>query len=109
VTKRAVPLASRQCWRADESSLLRGRIADRFGPRDVVVRGAVIQRRALQRFCTGETPVPPDRSGLHKDSVVNCSNLITIRQQDVLRVMGKLSPETMDQIDASLKAALGLH
>ncbi len=47
-------------------------------------------------------------SGLHKDSVVNCSNLITIRQQDVLDTIGNLSRDTMDQIDACLKAALGL-
>ena len=48
-------------------------------------------------------------SGLHKESVVNCSNLITIRQQDILRTMGKLSRDTMNQIDACLKAALDLH
>ena len=48
-------------------------------------------------------------SGLHKDSVVNCSNLITIRQQDILCVIGTLSPATMGQIDICLKAALDLH
>jgi mRNA interferase MazF len=47
-------------------------------------------------------------SGLHKDSVVNCSNLVTIRQRDVLQTIGKLSRDTMDQIDLCLKAALGL-
>ena len=47
-------------------------------------------------------------SGLHKESVVNCSNLITIRQQDVLRVLGKLSRESMNQVDACLKATLDL-
>jgi mRNA-degrading endonuclease toxin of MazEF toxin-antitoxin module len=40
--------------------------------------------------------------------VVDCSNLITIRQQDVLHVIGKLSRDTMEQIDVCLKAALGL-
>ncbi len=49
------------------------------------------------------------RSGLHKDSVVNCSNLITIRQQDVLRIIGELSPATMKKVDACLKAALSLR
>jgi len=48
-------------------------------------------------------------SGLHKDSVVNCSNLITIRQQDVLHTIGSLSHETMNQVDACLKAALALQ
>jgi mRNA-degrading endonuclease toxin of MazEF toxin-antitoxin module len=40
---------------------------------------------------------------------VNCSNLITIRQQDILHTIGTLSGETMDQVDACLKAALGLR
>jgi mRNA-degrading endonuclease toxin of MazEF toxin-antitoxin module len=40
--------------------------------------------------------------------VVNGSNLITIRQQDVLNIVGRLSRDTMEQVDACLKAALGL-
>jgi mRNA interferase MazF len=48
-------------------------------------------------------------SGLHKDSVVNCSNLITIRQQDVLHTIGSLSQDTMHQVDGCLKAALALQ
>jgi mRNA interferase MazF len=48
-------------------------------------------------------------SGLHKDSVVNCSNLITVRQQDILCTIGRLSRATMDHIDDCLKAALDLH
>jgi mRNA interferase MazF len=47
-------------------------------------------------------------SGLRRDSVVNCSSLYTIRQSDVTRVIGRLTQATMDQIDACLKAALGL-
>jgi mRNA interferase MazF len=43
-------------------------------------------------------------SGLHKDSVLNCSNLITIRRQDILRTIGTLSRDTMKQIDAFLGA-----
>lgn len=48
------------------------------------------------------------RSGLRRDSVVNCSNLYTIRQADVTRVIGSLTPATMADIDTCLKAALGL-
>jgi mRNA-degrading endonuclease toxin of MazEF toxin-antitoxin module len=35
--------------------------------------------------------------------------LITIRQQDILRIIGRLSPATMDQIGAALREALGLR
>jgi mRNA-degrading endonuclease toxin of MazEF toxin-antitoxin module len=47
-------------------------------------------------------------SGLRRDSVVNCSNLYTIRQSDVTRVIGRLTQATTEQIDACLKAALDL-
>jgi mRNA interferase MazF len=47
-------------------------------------------------------------SGLYRDSAVNCSNLYTIRQADISRVIGKLSRETMERIDKCLKAALEL-
>jgi mRNA interferase MazF len=48
-------------------------------------------------------------SGLHRDSAVNCSNLYTIRQSDVSRVIGRLTETTMRHIDACLKAALDLR
>jgi len=47
-------------------------------------------------------------SGLHRDSAVNCSNLYTIRQSDVSRVIGRLSRETMERIDKCLRTALEL-
>ncbi len=47
-------------------------------------------------------------SGPHRGSAVNCSNLYTIRQSDISRVIGKLSQETMEKIDDCLKAALEL-
>ncbi len=47
-------------------------------------------------------------SGPHRDSAVKCSNLYTIRQSDVSRVIGKLSRETMERIDKCLRAALEL-
>jgi mRNA-degrading endonuclease toxin of MazEF toxin-antitoxin module len=46
--------------------------------------------------------------GLHRDSAVNCSNLYTIRQSDISRVVGTLSQKTMEQIGNRLKAALEL-
>jgi mRNA interferase MazF len=48
-------------------------------------------------------------SGLRRDSVVNCSNLYTIRQSDVSRVIGRVSDSTMEQIDSCLKAALAIR
>lgn len=48
-------------------------------------------------------------TGLYRDSAVNCSNLYTIRQSDISRVIGRITPATMDRVDACLKVALGLR
>jgi mRNA-degrading endonuclease toxin of MazEF toxin-antitoxin module len=47
-------------------------------------------------------------SGLHGISVVKCCNLFTIRQQDVLRTIGKLPDTMLKRINESLKSALDL-
>jgi len=48
------------------------------------------------------------QTGLRLNSVVQCENLITYDQSLILRVIGSLSAEAMQQIDACLKAALGI-
>jgi mRNA interferase MazF len=47
-------------------------------------------------------------SGLNRPSAVNCSNLYVVRQANIVRTIGALSPATMKQIDGCLKAALGI-
>jgi mRNA-degrading endonuclease toxin of MazEF toxin-antitoxin module len=47
-------------------------------------------------------------SGLHGLSVVKCCNLYTVRQQDVLRVIGQISSAMLTEINVALKDALGL-
>jgi mRNA interferase MazF len=46
--------------------------------------------------------------GLARDSALIATNLLTMRQSDVLRVLGSLSAATMAQIDDCLRIALGL-
>lgn len=48
------------------------------------------------------------RSGLLYTSVVNCNTLTTVRQDDILRVLGSLSAAAMQQVDQCLKASLGI-
>jgi mRNA interferase MazF len=48
------------------------------------------------------------QSGLLHPSVVNCNTLTTVRQGDVLRVLGDLSPAMMARIDQCLKVALAI-
>jgi mRNA-degrading endonuclease toxin of MazEF toxin-antitoxin module len=45
---------------------------------------------------------------LRQTSVVNASNIYTVEQADIARVIGSLSAVTMQQINRCLQAALGL-
>lgn len=47
-------------------------------------------------------------SGLRRPSVINCSNIVYVRQQHLTRMIGALSAATMGQIEECLKAALGI-
>jgi len=61
------------------------------------------------QYLLAGTHVDFSASGLRRDSVVNCSNLYTIRQSDVTRVIGRLSQATMEEMSGCLKTALDLH
>jgi mRNA interferase MazF len=47
-------------------------------------------------------------TGLAQDSVVTCLHLVTMSEDRVGKVIGKLSASLLQKIDACLKAALGL-
>ena len=49
------------------------------------------------------------RSGLRIDSLVQCENLVTYDKAQVLRVLGSLPADSMNQIDMCLTAALGIQ
>lgn len=47
-------------------------------------------------------------SGLHRPSVVNCSNIYAVEQKHIARVIGRLSSTTMLRLGECIKTALGL-
>jgi len=47
-------------------------------------------------------------TGLLQDSVVTCLHLVTMSEDRVGRVIGKLSPPLLTKLDGCMKAALGL-
>ena len=55
-------------------------------------------------------PAAPDgqSSGLAHPSAVKCENLMTVAQRDILRTLGHLSDSLQQQLNGSLKAALGV-
>ena len=52
----------------------------------------------------------PDGSfcGLKQTSVVSCENVLTVRQDDIIKTIGSLPDRLMAEVDAALKASLGL-
>jgi mRNA interferase MazF len=48
------------------------------------------------------------QSGLLFDSAVQCHNILTVDSQFILRKVGSLPTDAMQQIDACLKDALGM-
>jgi mRNA interferase MazF len=62
---------------------------------------------AAHRFIDVTTP-DGQQTGLRQDSLVSCLNLAVIPVADVGAKIGELSDGLMREIDAALKAALGL-
>lgn len=53
-------------------------------------------------------PVGP-RGGLDRESVVNCDQLNTIRQDQLVERIGALDPSTLADVDEALRFSLGLE
>ncbi len=63
---------------------------------------------AATQFVVDITTAEGQQTGLRLNSVIQCENLLTYDQGLILRVLGRLSSAAMEQIDACLKAALGI-
>jgi mRNA-degrading endonuclease toxin of MazEF toxin-antitoxin module len=56
-----------------------------------------------------DTTTPEGQAtGLVRDSVISCLVLVTVYADTIDQTLGSLSPALMQQLDACLKAALGL-
>ncbi len=76
----------------------------------IVVQVTTTTRRNLQETQILIDEQHPDwnQSGLHRPSVVNCSNIYTIRQQNIAKVIGSLSEATMEDVEKCIKVALDM-
>ena len=72
------------------------------------VTSNIVRAREDTQLLIDHNHVDWQRSGLRLQSVVNCSNLATVRQSDIRRVIGSLSSASMQEIDQCLRSALGL-
>ncbi len=63
---------------------------------------------AATQFVIDITTPEGQHTGLRLNSVIQCENLLTYDQALILRVLGHLSATSVEQINACLKAALGI-
>ena len=63
---------------------------------------------AATQFVIDVTTAEGQQAGLRLNSVIQCENLLTYDQALILRVLGRLSATAMEQINACLKATLGI-
>jgi mRNA-degrading endonuclease toxin of MazEF toxin-antitoxin module len=74
----------------------------------VVITGNIRRAAEPTQLLVDERHRDWNASGLHVPSVVNCSNIYTIQQVYVSKVVGRLSAATMLDVDTCLRTALGL-
>ena len=76
----------------------------------------VVQITSRIRFATSEptqlllkvASPAGQQAGLLNDSAVSCENVFTVRQDAIIRRIGLLPPDVMQQVDECLKSSLGL-
>jgi mRNA-degrading endonuclease toxin of MazEF toxin-antitoxin module len=71
---------------------------------------SVVQRATTEPTQHLVDPDTPDgrSSGLLHPSAVKCEHLITLHRRFIGRVIGRLSPKIMENVDRCLKESLGL-
>ena len=60
-----------------------------------------------QLLVEAASPAGQQAELLH-DSAVSCENVFTVRQDTIIRRIGSLPPDVMQQVDKCLKASFGL-
>jgi mRNA-degrading endonuclease toxin of MazEF toxin-antitoxin module len=80
-------------------------------PKSIVVQvtGNLSRADEPTQFLIDQSHSDWSQSGLLHPSVVTCSNIATIENDDVTALLGSLSAVTMQQIDECLKEALAIH
>ena len=63
---------------------------------------------APTQYFIDTTTTDGEPTGLRFNSIVQCENLLTYNKSRILSVIGSLSDSAMQQIDACLKASLGI-
>lgn len=87
--------------------------SDRYNRRRAaVIIAAITSVRAYEKLpckvpVARDSPEGPE-TGLKLDSVVDCQTLVTVPRDEIVRRIGRFSPELMHRTDQALADALGL-
>lgn len=85
--------------------ILQNDIANRHSPITVV---AAITSQFQQPLYPTEALISPPEGGLQHDSVVLLNQIRSIDKTRLVRRLGKLKPQTMEQVDRAVGVSLGL-
>lgn len=87
--------------------------ADRYNRRRAAVIIAAITTTLAHEELPCKVPIAKDspegrEAGLRLDSVVDCQTLVTVPREEIVRRLGRFSPELVRRIDHALEDAIGL-
>lgn len=81
-------------------------IGNAHSPTTIVA--AITGAQNVARAYPVHVPVAQGEAGLAKDSVILCEQIRTVDEARFVRVYGKLTPATMEEVDRALKVSLAL-
>jgi mRNA interferase MazF len=83
--------------------------SDRFNRSQIsTVIAAALTRNLRLRHAPGNVYLPRRTGGLDRDSVVNVSQLVTLDQRRLSRLLGTLPTAMLDELDDGLRLVLAL-
>jgi mRNA interferase MazF len=81
-------------------------IGNRYSPITIVV--AITGAENVARKYPVDVSVAKGEGGLTKDSIIQCNQIRSVDEKQFVRTLGRLSSQTMDQVDKALKISLAL-
>ncbi len=69
---------------------------------------AAISSKSGQIVYPTEVPIQPSESGLPNPSIVMCNQIRSIDHKRILKRLGRVRPERMNEVDIALRISLGL-
>lgn len=99
------PTVGAEIQKTRPALVIQNDLSNRHSPITIV---AAITSKFRERLYPTEVFVPRDEGGLRSDSVVLLNQIRSIDTQRLVRSLGKLTPETLAEVDRAILISLGL-